>query len=141
MTIHKLFMEARVLGSQGIVMVVAVLIVSAIGAAIGAALLLMGLSESQTGFIHQQSYQSKDLADACIEDALQQIHDNVSFTGMRTLTFGQGTCSSTVVTAGGQARIVTASATVGSVIRKVKVALDKITPAIHITSWQEVADF
>lgn len=134
-------MKVQASGNQGMVMLVSVLIVSALGSVIGVALLLSGLGESQTAFTHQRSTQGRGLADACMEDALQHIHDNVSFTGVRTLTFGQGSCSSTVVTLGGQARLITASGAVGSIIRKVKVTLDKITPSIHITSWQEVADF
>jgi len=122
-------------------MLVSVLIVSAIGTAIGAALLLSGLGESQTALLQQQSYQSRDLADACMEDALQAIHDNNAFTGTRTLTLGQGACSSTVVNTGGATRTATASATVGGSIRKVKVTISTVTPQITIGSWQEVADF
>ncbi len=144
MTIVKHFMGVpmRVIKQRrGYVTLVSVLVVSAVGVVAGVSLLFLGLNASQMSFSLQQSYQAKALANLCAEDALQRIHDVVSFSGVTNITIGPGACSSTVTTGGGQNRTITASGTVGSVVRKVKITLDKITPSIHLSLWQEVADF
>lgn len=134
-------MDKNVTSKQGFVALLAVLVLSAIGTAIATSVILSGLGSSRTSFALIQSYQAKAIADACMEEGLERIRDSAPFTGTGSLTIGAGTCSYTVVSGGGQNRTATSSGTVGSNIRKVKVTIDKINPAIEITSWQEVADF
>lgn len=126
---------------KGYIALITVLVTGAVGVAIAISLLLLGLGSSRTSFSLEQSNQAKALANACSEEALQQIRDSTSFEGTGGLTLGQGTCTYTVTKLTGQNRTITASGTVGTIIRKVSIALDKITPSINITSWQEVADF
>ena len=126
--------------SEGFITLISVLIVGAIGVAIGTSLLLLGLGSSRTSFALVQSNQVKALANACSEEALQQIRDSTPFSGTGNLTLGQGTCTYTVTKLTGQNRTITASGTVGTIIRKVSISLDKITPNINVTSWQEVAN-
>ena len=126
--------------SKGYIALITVLVTGAVGAAITVSLILLGLGSSRTSFSLEQSNQAKALANACAEEALQQIRDSTAFTGTGSLTLGQGTCGYTVVNDGGENRTVTASATVGTVVRKIKIIVNAINPAINITSWQEVAD-
>lgn len=125
----------------GYVALITVLVTGAVGVAIAVSLLLLGLGSSRTSFALEQSNQAKALANACAEEALQQIHDSTPFEGSANITLGQGNCSYTVTKQTGQNRTITASGTVGSIVRKVKIIIDKITPNINIVSWQEVADF
>lgn len=125
----------------GYVTLLSVLVVGAVGVAVSLSLLLLGLGSSRTGFALQQMYQAKALADACAEDALLEIRNATSFTGNGSLTLGQGTCSYTVTSQGGQNRTVTATGMVGSVTRKVKGVLTKVSPNITVASWKEVGDF
>lgn len=127
--------------NRGYVTLISVLIIGAIGVAIATSLLLLGLTSSRTSFAWQQSSQARGLADACMEEALQQINDSIPFSGTGNLTLGQGICTYTVTRTGGQNRTITASGTVGTIIRKVKVFVTKITPDITVSSWQEVANF
>ncbi len=129
------------MNKKGYVALITVLITGAIGVAIATSLLLLGLGSSRTSFALEQSNQAKALANACSEEALQQIRDSTPFTGTGSLTLGQGTCGYTVVNDGGENRTVTASGTVGTVVRKIKIIVNTINPAINLTSWQEVADF
>lgn len=122
-------------------MLITVLVIGAIGVAIAVSVIWLGLGGSKSSFALEESNQAKALANACSEEALQQIRDSTPFTGTGSLTLGQGTCSYTVTSQGGQNRTVTSSGVIGSITRKVKIILDKITPSINITSWQEVADF
>ena len=129
------------MNKKGYIALITVLITGAIGVAIATSLLLLGLGSSRTSFALEQSNQAKALANACSEEALQQIRDSTPFTGTGSLTLGQGTCGYTVVNDGGENRTVTASGTVGTVVRKIKIIVNTINPAINLTSWQEVADF
>lgn len=127
--------------AKGFTTLVSVLLVGVLGLAISVSLLLLGLASSRTSFAQEQSYQAKALADACAEEALQQIHDSTPFTGSGSLTLGQGSCTYTVTSQGGSNRTITAVGTVSSMTRRVRVIIDSINPAINVTSWQEVADF
>ena len=126
---------------KGFITLLSIVVVGAVGVAITASLILLGLGSSRTSFTNEQSNQVRALANACVEEALQQIRDSVQFTGSGSLTLGQGTCNYTVTSQGGQDRTITASGTVGTITRKVKVIINKINPTIQVVSWQEVVDF
>jgi hypothetical protein len=126
--------------NRGYVTLISILVVGAIGTAIAISLILLGISSSRTSFAVEQSNQAKGLTNACVEEALEQIRDSTPFTGSGNLTFGQGTCVFTVTSQGGQNRTITARGTVGTIIRRVTVSINKITPLILLTSWQEVAN-
>lgn len=126
---------------DGYVTLISVLVVGAAGVAIALSLILLGLGSSRTSFAIEQSSQAMALANACMEEALQQIQDSTPFTGTGYLTLGQGTCSFTVTSQGGENRTITSSGLIGTITRKVKVIISAINPSIQTVSWQEVADF
>lgn len=126
--------------NRGYVTLISILVVGAVGTAIAMSLILLGISSSRTSFSVEQSNQAKGLTNACVEEALEQIRNSTSFTGSGNLTLGHGTCTYTVTSQGGQNRVITASGTVGSIVRKVTVVINKINPLINPTSWQEVVD-
>ena len=130
----------------GFLTLISAMLVAAIGLSIAVSLLLLGIGQSRTSFGIEQSYQASQLAGACAEEALQKIYDSMNttppppptvYTGTGTLTLGQGSCSYTVSNSGLK---ITASGTVGNVVRKNQLILSSVSP-ITITSWQEVADF
>lgn len=129
------------MNNQGFITLISVLIVGAVGTAIAVSLILLGLGSSRTSFAVEQSNQAKALANACAEEALQQIRDLTPYTGSGNLSLGQGDCSYTVTSQGGQNRTITASGTVGTIVRKVEVVLDTVNPEIEIVSWKELSDF
>ncbi|MEI7451933.1 MAG: hypothetical protein WCK37_01870 [Candidatus Falkowbacteria bacterium] len=122
------------------VALLSVLVVSAIGVAITASLLLLGLASSRTSFTVGQADQSKGLTNACTEEALEKIRESSSFTGSATITLGQGTCGYTVTNTGGTNRTIVASSTVGILVRKTTILINQIDPTINIVSWLEVSD-
>ena len=126
---------------RGYITLISVLVVGAVGIAITTSLILLGLSSSRTSFALEQSNQAKALANTCAEEALEQIRDSTPFSGSGNLTLGQGICAYTVINTGGQNRTITATSSVGTIVRKVSITIDTINPQINITSWQEVADF
>lgn len=137
MGMNSFLFQAR----AGFITLISVLVVSAVGVAITLSLILLGVGSSRTSFAGEQSYQAKALANACGEEALQQIKDSNPFTGTGSLTLGQGTCSYTVTSQGGQNRTIIATGTVGTILRKVKIIINNISPSITVTSWQELSDF
>lgn len=134
-------MVQRPYAKKGYITLLMVIIVGAIGVTTGVSLLLLGVGSSQMSLTIDKSNQAKALANACAESALNQIRSSPAFSGSASLTFGQGNCSYTVTNLGGENRLINASGTVDEVVRKIKINLNKITPKINLTSWQEVSDF
>ena len=126
---------------KGYITLLMVIIVGAIGVATSVSLLLLGIGSSKTSLSIEKSNQAKALVNACAEAALDQIRSSPAFSGSAGLTFGQGNCSYAVTNLGGENRLINASSAVDGVLRKVKIILNKITPKISLTSWQEVSDF
>lgn len=124
---------------DGYVALLSVLVVGAVATAIGVTLLVLGADSQRETLVTQQSVQARGLADACIEEALQQLHDNTSFTGTNNLTLATGSCTYTVASTGPSTRTVTTTATVGNVVRKAAVYVTMSSSSISITSWQEVS--
>jgi hypothetical protein len=123
---------------SGYITLMSVLVVGAIGISISASLLLLGLGSSRTSYATQQMYQAKALANACAEEAMEQIRALTSYTGNGNLSFSNGNCTYIVTSGGGQNRAIAASGTVGSMVRKVSVVVSSIEPLITISTWQEV---
>lgn len=118
-----------------------VIIIGAVALAIVVSMLLSGLGSSKTSFAYQQNAQARALADACVNEALQQIRDNTVFVGSDNLTLGQGKCTYTVTNTGGENRTIQASSTVGAIIRKAQVTITQINPTIVVSTGQELANF
>lgn len=126
---------------RGFMTLISVLIVGTVGTAIAVSLILLGIGSSRTSFAIEQSNQAKALANACAEEALQQIRDLTPYTGDGSLTFGQGDCSYTVTSQGGQNRTIVSTGTVDTTVRKVRVIIDAIYPLLVVVSWEELSDF
>ncbi|HEX8762982.1 MAG TPA: hypothetical protein VF733_04475 [Candidatus Saccharimonadales bacterium] len=125
---------------NGYVALLAVLIIGAASLAVGIALLTTGTDSQRTTLVIQQSAQARGLANACAEEALQQIHDSTAFTGTNSMSLGQGSCSYTVTSTGASTRTIDTTGTVNSVVKKLKVYVTISSSSLSITSWQEVSD-
>ncbi len=125
---------------NGYALLLGILVIGAVAAAITTSLLLAGITSSRTSLADEQSKRAIGYVNSCLEEALQQIHDSTPFTGSSTIAFNNGSCTFTVTSQGAQNRTISASSTVGTVVRKARVVIDKITPSINVVSWQEVAD-
>lgn len=124
---------------KGYVALLSVLVLGAVATAAAIAMLVAGADSQREALVSQRSSQARGLVDACVEEALQQIHDNTAFTGTNNLALGQGSCTYTVTNTGAATRTISANSTVGSVVRKVTVYVTIGASTISITSWQEVS--
>lgn len=89
----------------------------------------------------RKSGQARYLADACAEIALQKIWDNSSFSGSGSFSGYGGSCTYVISNLGGENRQINSTGTVGTIIRKVKISVDKVNTNVNVASWREVADF
>lgn len=125
---------------EGFVTLISMLVVGAIGISVTLSLMLLGLGSSRSSFALEQSNQAQALANACAQEALEQIRENSAFSGTGGLTLGEGSCDYTVTDLGGESRSITGSGTVGTIVSKFEIQISAIYPVITPTSWQEVAD-
>ena len=123
----------------GYIALLSVLIMGAAATAIALTLLATGTDAQRSGLVSQQSMRARWLANACTEEALQQIHDVTAYTGTNNLILNTGSCSYTVTSTGSATRIINATANLNSVVRKVTVYVTIGSSSISITSWQEVS--
>lgn len=124
---------------KGFITLLSVMVLGTIAVAVAISLLVLGADAARTSLVFEQSGGARALADACAEEGLQLLRGNLSFAGNGSLALASGTCSYGV-TGAGQNHTVNASGTLGVAIQKVQIIIDKVTPAIHIASWQDVAD-
>lgn len=126
---------------QGYIALISVLIISATVLLLGISASLLALGEANMGLLKNQSSEAYFLANLCAEEALQQIQDSVPFQGNGNISAGNGICDYVVVKLLGQNRTIDTSGTVGTIVRRISITLDKVNPNINIISWQEVANF
>lgn len=126
---------------RGAVALTTVLVISVLAVLIAGALLSGSIDAARLTLTQQQSAQARSLADACADEALEQIRASSNFTGNGNLTLGTGSCTYTVIDQGGENRLITASGSVASVIRRVTVTVTQLFPTIVTSQWIEVADF
>ncbi len=124
--------------NMGFVTLYSVIILGSVGLALVAALAMSGIWAIRTSGNDRDSAQARKAADSCVELALQTIWDNNSFSGNGSSTLGGSICTFSVTNTGGDSRIINATGTVGSLLRKIFVSVDALSPAINVSDWQEV---
>lgn len=124
----------------GYTALITVMIVGALGLSISLALIFAGLGASKSSFALEQSNQAKALANACAENALQNIHD-LKASGSNSINLALGSCSYIIINSNPGNYLISAEGIVGKVVRKVAISIDSINPAININSWTEVENF
>lgn len=125
---------------DGFITLMTVIIIVAVSAALAISVILMGVDSLRTGATVTESNEAAALADACAEEALEQIR-SYGFTGTQEVTLESGTCSYTVINDGGESRTIRVTSTASTVTRRVRITIDALTPEINIVDWQDVAIF
>lgn len=126
---------------SGMVLLIGVLVVSAVGVMIGLFLILGSIAATNNSQVYQQSDRALGLAESCAEAALQAIADNTSVSGPGSATIGGETCEYEIVAGAGDTRTIQAEATKGGLIKRVEVVTSDLSPTIEIESWREVESF
>ena len=136
--LKKHFMDQQLSTNKGFVVLISTLVAGAVGIAITASIILLGLSSSRSSFTFVQHRQAYWAANGCVEEALGAIRDDMSYVGSDSFSIGQGSCTYTVTNTGGETRAITAEGIVGNVHSRLSVVVTDINPEIIIFSWQEV---
>lgn len=126
---------------KGFVILINVLAVAIVGSTIVISLLWLAIGSSNNHVTLLNSMQTRNLANACVEVALQEIRNNTSYSGSDVVSINDIECSYTVTIPSNGNREITASSTYNNVVKKIEVLVSQVDPTIIISSWQEVADF
>ncbi len=124
--------------NQGFVTLMAVIIIGSAALTLTSLLYINSIWAIKNSGDEINSINAKKAADACIEVALQSIHDSSSFTGSSNLTLASSSCSYTVSNLGGSIRQIYATGTAGSVYRKASTTVSFISPKILISDFEEL---
>lgn len=126
---------------SGYVLLTSVLILGAIGAAIGVAVAMLGTDNTRAARFAAESDGALYAAESCVDRALQSIRDDSAHTGTDNYTVGSGSCSVVITDTGGDTRSIQATGTRGDSVRRVNVSISAISPAITVDNWEDVASF
>lgn len=122
---------------RGYIALISTLIIGAVATLIATSLILLGIGTSRSSFDVKKGMQARALANACAEEALQQIRSADSFNGTGNLGFDSGTCDYTVSQTGGENRSIIASGISQNMHRKVEIEVGTIYPKLVINKWLE----
>jgi len=126
---------------KGYIVIYSVIIISAIVMSIIFSSSWISLNSIKSGRVLVNSKQSKVMANACAEIALQNIRDDINYSGSANLTINGNSCSYTVVNQGAENKLIQSQSSISDNISKIEILIDQINPQINISSWQEVVDF
>lgn len=121
---------------NGYVTLISMLVIGAVGLSVVTSLVLLGVGASRTSLALEQGNQAKALANACAEEALQQIWKLDVFVGEGGLTLGQGRCSYAVVN-DSVPKLITASGIVGTTVKRVSISIESLHPYLQTAAWQD----
>jgi hypothetical protein len=129
---------------NGFITMTALLIVTAISAAVVSSVIMLNLDFSRANFSLEQGEEARLLAESCGNESLDKIKKK-NFVGTGGITNSYGNCSYTIQQLSGENRIVNIYSaisynSINTVIRKIKITITQINPQ-PIASWQDIADF
>jgi hypothetical protein len=121
---------------EGVVALLVVVIICAVALLMSTGAARLGLGELEAGYTTQKSDQTLYSADGCMEEALERLRRDATYTG-GSLNFTEGSCILTVV-ANGNLRTITASVTAGDYNKKIQVSATLGGAATVINTWSEI---
>ena len=99
-----------------------------------------GITASKTDLSLQQLGAARGMANSCTEEALQKILEIGTTSSNGNLTIASGTCTYLIFKSGSNITI-NSTGLMGTITSKIKVVIATTSPAISLSSWEEVADF
>lgn len=120
---------------SGYIALMTVIIISAVALALATTVALLALGEAESSFALSQGEGTLQFVDGCMEDALQNIWNNASYTG-GNITRPEGTCVITVSQAG-STYTVTATNSSTQYQRTEQAVVNRGT-TLTIQSWKEL---
>ena len=123
---------------NGLVALMAVLIILIIALVIGIGLSLRGIAGMKMSLQEVQSSESYYLASLCAEQALMKLKENRTYPGGEIVDAQDGQCLILPIEGRWTIKV---SATSSNQVKKMVILVEEINPRMIISSWEEVADF
>jgi hypothetical protein len=127
--------------TQGFSILLSVIVIGSLVGVLVVTTYLSNITAINTVGETRDTLRAMSYADACAEEALQQIKSQPNYAGSGSISFDEGSCENEVRKNGGQKRTVETTGTVGDTVRRSKISIDSVRPTISVTSWQEVSEF
>jgi len=122
--------------ADGYVALSSVLVIAAVVLVIGISVSLLSISESQMSLAEKKKEETIDFVESCLEDALLRINEDESYSG-GTLSLPEGDCTINISQTGNDWTI-TAEGTLDGFTKTIEVQLERTSPTMALTSWQEI---
>ena len=138
--------------NSGFIALISILVITAVSIIIGTTVTLKAISHATMSASEMYSAQAWASANGCVETAVAamsyhgtstwDLATSTSYKGDETISVGGIPCYIAAITAtGSDSRLIRASSTASSFVRKLQVIVATNTPQTVISSWQEVGDF
>ncbi len=134
-SLAKIFSGKKLKYNTGSTMIATTIIVLFTALVIAVSIQYQSIGELVMSYGDQQSEQSFELAQSCINEALMRVKTNNNYTG-GSYVIGSGSCVLSV-SGSGATRTLSISATVGQSIRKIIANISISATDISITGWKE----
>lgn len=127
---------------RGYIALISVLIISAVLLLIALGASQFSLGQSTMAIQRNQSLKSYYLAQACAEEALMRLKEDLGYRGEEVLNINGASCQILRIEgSGNKDRIIKTLSNAHNQTKKIKIEIERVNPEIEIKSWQEVADF
>ena len=128
--------------NQGFIALISILIIGAVILSISIGVSLRSIDETKMSLDQQESHKALALANLCAEQALMKLTSVLNYTGSESIIIDGETCDIFLITGSGNLnRTVKTQSTVSGYTGKVKLEVSQVSPAMQISSWEEVAGF
>ncbi|MBD3208670.1 MAG: hypothetical protein GF370_04440 [Candidatus Nealsonbacteria bacterium] len=103
---------------------------------------LASINEAKLGLKESHSEESFYLAQACAEEALMRLKEDLGYSGGEVLEFSKGECNIlSLEGAGNEDRIIKTLGSVADITRRIRIVIGSVNPQTEIDSWEEVESF
>lgn len=139
-TLIKSFMNNQ--NQKGYIALISVVFISSLLVLIVVSFNLISITEIGISLREVQTTESFYLAQACAEEALIKLKENVDYTGGEALEIEDGSCDIVSVEGeGNYNRTIKVSSSFHNMTRRIKVEIAEVNPQTKINSWEEVESF
>lgn len=124
---------------EGLIAFTSLLIISAVALGISVSIVLLGIGEAGSSLAYKKGQETLKIAEACAEEALLRLRDNVTYSG-GTLNVGDGSCTMSI-SGSGSIRTIDIVATITGpprFVKSIRVTARRLGNSISITGWNEV---
>jgi len=127
---------------KGYIALISVLIISAVLLLITLSASHFGIGRSTMALQKNQATESYYLAQACGEETLMKLKEDLGYRGEEILNINGNACNILSVEGkGNKDRVIKVSSSTYNQFKKIKIEIKRVNPETEIKSWQEVANF